>query len=104
MKQLAKLGLGVALMAPWVAEKELAEGSLVMRPTPRSKVTRQWVVIRQGHRELRKPEQTSLGLCRMADAHLGRRFGDGWHYAPAERPPRGIGRSLGNAKSWGRGY
>ena len=82
MKQLAKLGLGVALMAPWVAEKELAEGSLVMRPTPRSKVTRQWVVIHQGHRELRKPEQTFIGLCRMAAAHLGRRFGDGWHYAP----------------------
>lgn len=61
MKQLAKLGLGVALIAPWVAEKELAEGSLVMRPTPRSKVTRQWVVIRQGHRELRKPEQTFIG-------------------------------------------
>ena len=82
MKQLAKLGLGVALMAPWVAEKELAEGSLVMRPTPRSKVTRQWVVIHQGRRELRKPEQTFIGLCRMAAAHLGRRFGAGWHYAP----------------------
>ena len=82
MKQLAKLGLGVALMAPWVAEKELAEGSLVMRPTPRFKLTRQWVIIHQGHRELRKPEQTFIGLCRMAAAHLGRRFGDRWHCAP----------------------
>jgi len=78
MKQLAKLGLGVALMAPWVAEKELAEGSLIMRPTPRSKVIRQWVVIHQGNRDLRKPEQTFIGLCRMAAAHLGRPFGDGW--------------------------
>jgi LysR family transcriptional regulator, low CO2-responsive transcriptional regulator len=71
MKQLAKLGLGVALMAPWVADKELAEGSLVMRPTPRSKVVRQWVVIHQGNHDLRKPEQTFIGLCRMAAAHLG---------------------------------
>ena len=77
MKQLAKLGLGVALMAPWVAEKELAEGSLVMRPTPRSKVTRHWVVIHQGNRELRKAEQTFIGLCRMAAARLDSRFGEG---------------------------
>ncbi len=76
MKQLARLGLGVALMAPWVAEKEIAEGSLIMRPTPRSKIVRQWVVIHQGNRDLRKLEQTFLGLCRMATAHLGRAFGD----------------------------
>jgi DNA-binding transcriptional LysR family regulator len=76
MKQLARLGLGVALIAPWVAEKELAEGSLIMRPTPRSKVVRQWVVIHQGNRDLRKPEQTFIGLCRMATAPLGRRFDD----------------------------
>ncbi|HEY5705058.1 MAG TPA: LysR family transcriptional regulator [Terrimicrobiaceae bacterium] len=83
MKQLARLGLGVALMAPWVAEKELAEGSLVMRSTPRSKITRQWVVVHQGNRELRKPEQTFIGLCRMAAANLGRRFGEGWPDAAA---------------------
>jgi DNA-binding transcriptional LysR family regulator len=76
MKQLARLGLGVALMAPWVAEKEIAEGSLIMRPTPRSKVVRQWVVIHQGNRDLRKPEQTFIGLCQMATAHLGRAFSD----------------------------
>ena len=68
--------LGVALMAPWVAEKELSEGSLIMRPTPRSKIVRQWAVIHQGNRELRKPEQTFIGLCRMAVANLGRRSGD----------------------------
>ena len=82
MKQLAKLGLGVALMAPWVAEKELAEGSLIMRPTPRSKIVRQWTVIHQGNRELRKPEQTFIGLCRMAVAGLGRRSEEPTSRAP----------------------
>jgi DNA-binding transcriptional LysR family regulator len=77
MKQLAKLGLGVALMAPWVAEKELGEGSLVLRPTPRAKLIRQWVVIHQGRRELRKAEHTFIGLCRMATAHLGSRAREG---------------------------
>jgi len=75
MKQLARLGLGVALMAPWVATKELEEGSLAMRPTPRFKVIRDWTVIHQGNRELRKPEQTFIGLCRMAAADLGRNSG-----------------------------
>ena len=83
MKQLAKLGLGIAFMAPWVAEKELAEGSLIMRSTPRSKLTRQWAVIHQGKRELRKPEQTFIGLCRMATAQLGRRFSEAGRQAPS---------------------
>ncbi len=70
MKQLARLGLGVALMAPWVAADELADGSLVARPTPKSTVKRKWVVVHQGHRVLRETEQTFIGLCRMAAARV----------------------------------
>jgi DNA-binding transcriptional LysR family regulator len=70
MKQLARLGLGVAVMAPWVARKELAAGSLVAHATPRSKIARQWVVIHQGGREIRPAEQTFIGLCRMATTDL----------------------------------
>jgi DNA-binding transcriptional LysR family regulator len=66
MKELAKLGLGVGLMAPWVVEKEIQEGSLVGMPTPRFGIRRRWVVAYQGNRELRQPEQTFIGLCRMA--------------------------------------
>ncbi len=66
MKQLARLGLGVALMAPWVAEKELAEGSLVARATPRFQIARQWAVVHQGNRTVRQTERTFIGLCRMA--------------------------------------
>jgi len=66
MKQLTRLGLGVSLMAPWVAEKELAEGSLLSLPTPRFKIERTWGVVHQGHRKLRPNEQTFIGLCRMA--------------------------------------
>ncbi len=70
MKQLARLGLGVALMAPWAAATELEEGSLVMMPTPRFRIVRQWTVVHQGTRELRQPEQTFIGLCRMAAAQI----------------------------------
>jgi DNA-binding transcriptional LysR family regulator len=73
MKQLARLGLGVAIMAPWAAQKELEEGSLLSRPTPRAQITRQWAVIHQGNRDLQKPEQTFIGLCRMAGAEIGRK-------------------------------
>lgn len=66
MKQLARLGLGVALMAPWVAAKEIQEGSLISRPLPRFPVRRRWAVIHHASRELRQPEQTFVGLCQMA--------------------------------------
>ena len=56
MKQLAQLGLGIAVMAPWVAKKELNEGSLMTLPTPRNKITRNWKVIHQGNREIRQAD------------------------------------------------
>lgn len=71
MKQLARLGLGIALMAPWVAEKELAEGSLVVRPLPKFPVRRKWAVLHQSARELRQAESTFIGLCEMACRSAG---------------------------------
>ncbi len=71
MKQLTQLGLGVSLMAPWFAAKEIEDGSLRSHATPRARIDRAWGVIHQGHRELRPHEQTFIGLCRMACATLG---------------------------------
>ena len=66
MKQLARLGLGVGIMAPWAARKELEEGSLLALPLPKHPIRRRWVVIHQNSRGLRTAEQTFIGLCRMA--------------------------------------
>ena len=66
MKQLAQLGLGVAIMAPWVAARELQEGSLVARPLPKFLIRRRWSVVHQAGRELSQAEHTFLGLCRLA--------------------------------------
>lgn len=71
MKQLAQLGLGVAVMAPWVAAKELNEGSLLARPLPKFSVARRWAVIHQVARELRPAEMTFIGLCRMSCQSAG---------------------------------
>lgn len=66
MKQLARLGMGVGIMASWAAKKELAEGSLLALPLPKHPIRRRWVAIHQNSRELRTAEQTFIGLCRMA--------------------------------------
>ncbi len=65
MKQLARLGLGVALMAPWVAAREIEDGALATIPLPKFPVRRQWAVLYQAARELRQPETTFIGLCKM---------------------------------------
>ncbi len=74
MKQLARLGLGVALMAPWVAAEEIKNGSLILKPLPRFPIRRQWAVLHQSARDLRQPETTFIGLCKMACRTL--RFDD----------------------------
>jgi LysR family transcriptional regulator, low CO2-responsive transcriptional regulator len=66
MKQRAQLGLGIAIMAPWVAARELKEGSLVARPLPKYLIRGRWSLIHQAGRDLEQTERTFLGLCRMA--------------------------------------
>src|SRR4051812_35332709 len=66
IKELAKLGLGVSILAGWVARKELAEGSLCALPLGKRKLKRRWgFLMRKGHRLTLAPE-TFIGLCRSA--------------------------------------
>src|SRR5690348_8619354 len=63
IKELVKLGLGVSILAPWVAQKELAEGSLHALPLGQRKLKRRWgVLLRRGQRLTLAPE-TFIGLC-----------------------------------------
>ncbi|MGH8503990.1 MAG: LysR substrate-binding domain-containing protein [Gammaproteobacteria bacterium] len=41
-KELVKLGLGVSILAPWIAHKELQEKSLVALPLEKRKLKRTW--------------------------------------------------------------
>ncbi|TVR47577.1 MAG: LysR family transcriptional regulator [Puniceicoccaceae bacterium] len=63
MKELARIGLGVAILAPWVARRELAEGLLVARPMGRARLTRTWGVTFLKNRRLSLAEETFTGLC-----------------------------------------
>jgi DNA-binding transcriptional LysR family regulator len=70
LKELVKINLGVGILAPWVAESELRDGSLVALPLGLRSVRRDWGAIHWRSRRLTLAEETFLGLCRTASARL----------------------------------
>ena len=70
IKEMVKLGLGVSIMAPWMAQKELRNGSLVTLPLGRRKLKRGWGVLHWPGRRLTLAEETFVGLCRSASADM----------------------------------
>ena len=71
IKELVKLGLGVSILAPWIAQKELAEKSLVSLPLGRRKLKRAWGILQWKDRRLSLAEETFVSLCRTATENLG---------------------------------
>jgi len=65
-KELVKLGLGVSILAPWIAKREIEDGSLVALPLGRKKLARRWGVLQWSGRRLSLAEETFIGLCRSA--------------------------------------
>jgi DNA-binding transcriptional LysR family regulator len=65
-KELVKLGLGISILAPWIARKELEEGSLVALPLGRRKLTRRWGILHCRGKRLNLVEETFMGLCHSA--------------------------------------
>jgi len=63
IKELVKLGLGVSILAPWTARKELSEKSLVALPLGKRKLKRRWGVLHWRGRRLSLAEETFVGLC-----------------------------------------
>lgn len=64
MKELVKLGLGVGILAPWAARREVREGCLVLLPLGRRKLRRNWGFVHWRGRRLSLAEETFLSLCR----------------------------------------
>ena len=69
-KELVKLGLGISILAPWVAHKEIEDGSLVALPLGRKKLSRNWGIIHWRGKRLNLAEETFIGLCESASALL----------------------------------
>ena len=70
IKELVKLGLGVSIFAPWVAQKELAEGSLRALPLGRRKLERHWAVLLRRAQRLSLAQETFIGLCKAVSENL----------------------------------
>ena len=70
IKELVKLGLGISILAPWIAHRELEERSLVAMPLGRRKLKRHWGVLHRTGRRLSLAEETFAGLCRSVTAEL----------------------------------
>ncbi len=75
IKELVKVGLGITVMAPWVARKELEERSLVALPVGRRKLRRSWGIVHWKGRRLTLAEETFIGLCKSATDAGGGVFG-----------------------------
>jgi LysR family transcriptional regulator, low CO2-responsive transcriptional regulator len=75
IKELVKLGLGISIVAPWIAQKELREGSLVGLSLGRRKLKRTWGILHWRGRRLSLAEETFVGLCRTVTENLARQVG-----------------------------
>src|SRR5437773_2243577 len=71
-KELVKLGVGVSILAPWIAQKEIEEGSLVALPLGPRKLNRHWGILHWRGRRLNLAEETFVGLCESATAPMRR--------------------------------
>jgi DNA-binding transcriptional LysR family regulator len=69
-KELVKLGIGISILAPWIAKKEIEEGSLVALPLGRRKLQRRWGILHWRGKRLTLAEETFIGLCKSATGHL----------------------------------
>lgn len=70
IREMVARGLGVSILAPWVARDELTTGKLVALPLGRRKLTRNWGVLHRRGRRLSLSEEEFVALCRREGAHL----------------------------------
>ena len=63
IKELVKLDIGASILAPWIAQKEIEEGSLVALPLGRRKLQRRWGILHWRGKRLNTAEETFIGLC-----------------------------------------
>ncbi len=70
IKEMAKLGVGVGIVAPWIAAREIADGTLKAVEIPEPGIEREWGVFHSANREPSLVEEAFIGLCEMAFAAM----------------------------------
>ena len=67
---MAELGIGVGVVAPWVATREIEYGSLKVVNIDGPAIEREWEVFHFPKREPSLVEEAFIGLCEMAFAAM----------------------------------
>jgi DNA-binding transcriptional LysR family regulator len=70
IREMVKLGMGVGLMAPWVAAREIEEGGLCAIPMPDGGIEREWGAYHSPKKSLSLVEDAFIGLCDLAFAMI----------------------------------
>ena len=70
IKEMAKLGIGVGVVAPWVAAREISDGTLKVVNIDGPGIEREWGVFHSSKREPSLVEEAFIGLCEMAFASI----------------------------------
>lgn len=70
IKELVKVGIGISILAPWVAEKEIADRSLSAFPLGKRKLKRQWGVMHWRNPNLPLPLTQFVEACSRACARF----------------------------------
>ncbi len=66
IKEMAKLGIGVGIVAPWVADHEIRDGTLKAIAMDGAGIEREWGVFHPAKRTPSLVEETFIGLCELA--------------------------------------
>lgn len=70
IKELVKIGMGISVLATWIAQEELKQGTLVALPLGRRKLRRSWGVLHGRSREFSLVEADFVRLCAEATADI----------------------------------
>jgi LysR family transcriptional regulator, low CO2-responsive transcriptional regulator len=70
IKEMAKPGTAVGIVAPWVAAEEIVDGTLHAIPIPQPCIRREWGVSHSAQRAPNLVEETFIGLCEMAFGNM----------------------------------
>jgi DNA-binding transcriptional LysR family regulator len=72
IKEMAKIGIGVGIVAPWVASAELEQGELVALPIRNVPLSRSWGVYTNESKVPSLAEEAFMEICASAARGLGR--------------------------------
>lgn len=70
IKELVKIGIGISILAPWIAQRELRSGALVALPLGRRRLVRHWSVFQPRGSSPTLAEETFIALCRSVTENM----------------------------------